>query len=61
MTETGYRHLTDQAYRICQGFRLMKRDDHFQVNQCYFIEAAGAIVKIGSSLKSNHHNQVKPS
>jgi len=28
------------------------------LNQAPFLEAAGAIVKIGSSLKSNQHKQI---
>ena len=45
-------------------FRLTKRDVIFETILTTFdginiFEAAGELVKIGSSLKSNHHNQVK--
>jgi len=43
----------------------MKQDDVFQVNfdhfkiKHHFLKAGGAVVLIGSALKSNHHKQIK--
>jgi hypothetical protein len=31
--------------------------DHFYIECCFF-EAAGAVVKIGLSLKTNHHKEI---
>ena len=51
-------------YRVCQGFRLTKQNDYFLITFDYFLnevsifEAAGAVAKIDSSPKLNHHNQV---
>jgi len=48
----------------CVNF-LTKQDDHFQVEfdhfeiKCHFFEAAEVVVKIGSSLKPNHHGEIK--
>ena len=48
------------TYRVCQGFRLTKSGDYFWVTFDHFwSKAAGALAKIGSSLKQNHYNQVK--
>ena len=49
-------------YRVCQVFILTKRDDYFWVDfdhfwRAPFLEAAGAVAKIGLSLKPNHHVQ----
>ena len=49
-------------YRVCQGFRLTKQDDYFWVNFDHIWskrEAAGAVVKISSSLQTPNFNQVK--
>ena len=53
------------TYRVCRGYRLMKRDDYFWVNsdhfwsKHHFFEAAGAVVEISSSLWIINFNQVK--
>ena len=52
-------------YRVCQGFLLTIPDVYFDVTcdvifeQVVFFQTAGAVARIGSSLKRNHHNQVK--
>jgi len=47
-----------EIYRVCHGFRLMKRDDYFHVKFDHlFFEAAGVVVKIGWSLKPNHYKE----
>ncbi len=49
-----------EVYSEFQGFRLMLVSrlflTTFEAN--FVFEAAGAEVKIGSSLKSNHHKQI---
>jgi len=54
-------------YRVCYWFRLhvMKQDDYFWVNFYHFwienglLEAAGAVLKICLSPKSNHHRDIR--
>ncbi len=49
---------------LCHRFRLMKQDeyvlvnfDHFWIKQ-NFLRLAGAVLKLGSSLKPNHHQEI---
>ena len=59
------KYLVSSSYRVLQSvtrIKTNKRGDyllsHFWplLKQMSFFEAAGAVAKIGSSLKSNHHN-----
>jgi len=49
---------------VCHGFKLTEQDDYFWVNLfdhfnwALFLEAAGAVLKIGLSLKPNHHQEI---
>ncbi len=51
--------------RVSHGFRLVNEDfcanfdnsDHFSIEQ-HFFEAAGAVVKIGLSIKPNQHKKI---
>jgi len=43
-------------YSVCHGFILTKRDDYFWVN--FWIGAARAVSKIGSSLNPSHHQEI---
>jgi len=51
-------------YRVCHGFRSKKRDDFFWgpfwplFNRALFLEAAGAVLKIGSRIKPNRHREI---
>ena len=52
------------SYRVCQGFRLTKRDDFFELILTTFeasiiFEAAGAVVEISLSPHNSNRNQVK--
>ncbi len=59
-------HTCNWKYRVCRGFRLLKRDDFCWVdfdlfcllNQALFLEAPGTVLKIGSSLKLNRHQEI---
>ncbi len=51
-------------YRVCHGFRLTKRNgylcvnfDHF-LNRASFLKAAGALLKIGSSIKPYRYRKI---
>ena len=52
-------------YGVCHGFRITYQDDYFLshfwplLKQVSFFDATKQVAKIGSSLKPNHHNQVK--
>ncbi len=54
---------TSVTYRVCKGFRSMKQGDYFRVDfdhlrsKCLF-EAAEIVLKMCSSQKQNHLNQV---
>ena len=56
--------LWEYSWWVCHGFRWTNCDDNFWVNfdhfwsEYHFFEAAGAVAKIGLSLKSNHHWQI---
>ncbi len=45
-------------YRVRHGFRLAKNDDYFWVDWAVFLEAAGAVLRFGSSLKPNHQQVI---
>jgi len=53
-----------KLYRVCHGLRLTKRVVYFGVDFDNFkpsnvvFEAAGAVLKIGSSLKPNHQWEI---
>jgi hypothetical protein len=52
------------SFQLFHRFGSEQQDDYFQVNfdhfysKCYFLEAAGAVAKIGLSLKLNHRKQI---
>ena len=48
-------------YRVCHGFRDYWSEMIFLKSLLTTFEAAGAVAKIGLSLKPNRHNQVLPS
>jgi hypothetical protein len=55
--------LTFCVYRVCHRFRLQSKMIIFASNMTTFklsvvFQAAGAVVKIGSSLKPNHHKEI---
>ena len=55
---------TQSTYRVSHRFRLTTQDDYFWVDfwpllkRALFFEAAGEVVKIGLSLKLDHHRQI---
>jgi len=61
--DTGTTHYL--YYRVCHELRLTKQEDYFWDNfdhfwiEQYFLEAAGTVMKIGSSLKPNHHWEIE--
>lgn len=61
---TKFQNLIIVTYKVCHWFRLTSRENYFWVNfdqfwiDCRFFEAAGAVVKIVSSLKPNQRKQI---
>ncbi len=55
---------TNSSYVVCNGFRLTKWDDYLWsqfwplLNQALFLEKARTVLKIGSSLKPNRHQEI---
>jgi hypothetical protein len=46
-------------YRVCHGFRLTKRIAIFEsILNSFKLSIVGAVLKIGSSLKQNHHQEI---
>jgi len=59
----GMFEISHKYCRVCHRFRLIKRYDYFWVNfdrlnKVSFLEAVGEVLKIGSSLKANHHQEI---
>lgn len=48
-----------EFYRVIHGFRQTDWDYYFSNHLYMQVETDRAVAKIGSSLKANHHNQVK--